>query len=104
MTDQDHLGAVVHHIGGGHLLGPHRTGIVAAEADNGIGIAGIAFAAIANGLPAKMGILGVVAALGVHIFNFGISVFSPTIHSLRLNLVEFLPKFYENPSKYAFLR
>jgi V/A-type H+-transporting ATPase subunit I len=60
-----------------------------------LGIAGIAFAEIANGLPASLGILGVVLAFFVHVFNFGLSVFSPTIHSLRLNLVEFLPKFYE---------
>lgn len=64
-----------------------------------LGIAGIAFADIANGMPAAMGILGVIGALGVHIFNFGLSVFSPTIHSLRLNLVEFLPKFYETEGR-----
>ena len=31
MPHQHHLGAVVHHVGGGHLLGPHRTRIVAAH-------------------------------------------------------------------------
>jgi len=31
----------------------------------------------------------------LHLINIGIGVFSPTIHSLRLNYVEFLPKFYE---------
>ena len=64
-----------------------------------LGIAGIAFADIANGMPAAMGIVGVIGALFVHIFNFGLSVFSPTIHSLRLNLVEFLPKFYETEGR-----
>lgn len=60
-----------------------------------LGVAGIAFADIANELPASMGLLGIVMAVFVHAFNFGLSVFSPTIHSLRLNVVEFLPKFYE---------
>jgi len=60
-----------------------------------LGVAGIAFADIANGLPGSLGIVGVLMALGVHLFNFSLSVFSPTIHSLRLNVVEFLPKFYE---------
>lgn len=64
-----------------------------------LGIAGIAFADIANKMPAAAaGALIVVALLGavlVHAFNFALSAFSPAIHSLRLNLVEFLPKFYE---------
>jgi V/A-type H+-transporting ATPase subunit I len=66
-----------------------------------LGIASIAFADIANGLPEMFGggligfVIGVPAALAVHVLNIGIGVFSPTIHSLRLNFVEFLPKFYE---------
>ena len=66
-----------------------------------LGIASIAFADIANALPEMMGggvigfAIGVPAALAVHVLNIGIGVFSPTIHSLRLNFVEFLPKFYE---------
>jgi len=66
-----------------------------------LGIASIAFADIANELPEMMGggvigfVIGVPAALAVHMLNIGIGVFSPTIHSLRLNFVEFLPKFYE---------
>jgi V/A-type H+/Na+-transporting ATPase subunit I len=66
-----------------------------------LGIASIAFADIANGLPEMLGggtigvIIGIPAALAVHVLNIGIGVFSPTIHSLRLNFVEFLPKFYE---------
>lgn len=66
-----------------------------------LGIASIAFADIANNLPEMIGggtagvLLGIPAALCVHILNICIGVFSPTIHSLRLNFVEFLPKFYE---------
>jgi len=64
-----------------------------------LGIAGIAFADIANSMPASatsfgVFLVGLVGAFGVHAFNFCLSVFSPTIHSLRLNVVEFLPKFY----------
>ena len=66
-----------------------------------LGMAGIAFAGIANGIPASIDnpllkiLVGIPAALLIHLLNIGISVFSPTIHSLRLNFVEFLPKFYE---------
>lgn len=63
-----------------------------------LGIAGIAFAGIANGMPASSSWvlmpLALLGAIGVHAFNIGLSVFSPTIHSVRLNFVEFLPKFY----------
>lgn len=70
-----------------------------------LGIASIAFADIANDLPNMLGggpvgyLLGIPMALGVHLLNIGIGVFSPTIHSLRLNFVEFLPKFYEPQGK-----
>jgi V/A-type H+-transporting ATPase subunit I len=64
-----------------------------------LGVAGIAFADIANRMPASatsfgVFLIGLVGAFGVHAFNFCLSAFSPTIHSLRLNVVEFLPKFY----------
>lgn len=60
-----------------------------------LGVAAIAIADIANGLPAAFGPwLGIPAAILVHLLNIGISMASPTIHALRLNFVEFLPKFY----------
>ena len=40
-------------------------------------------------------LIGIPGAGLVHMANICIGVFSPTIHSLRLNYVEFLPKFYE---------
>ena len=40
-------------------------------------------------------LIGIPAAALIHLLNIAIGVFSPTIHSLRLNFVEFLPKFYE---------
>jgi len=66
-----------------------------------LGLVSIAFAEIANNIPEMLGggtlgiVVGIPAAACVHIINIGIGVFSPTIHSLRLNFVEFLPKFYE---------
>ena len=65
-----------------------------------LGIASIALADIANMLPGMFGYwLGIPAALLVHMFNLGIGVASPTIHSLRLNFVEFLPEFYSPDGK-----
>lgn len=66
-----------------------------------LGLVSIAFAEIANGLPEMLGggmigiVIGIPMAAAVHALNIFIGVFSPTIHSLRLNFVEFLPKFYE---------
>ncbi len=66
-----------------------------------LGLVSIAFAEIANDMPEMLGggtiglVIGIPAAACVHVLNIGIGVFSPTIHSLRLNFVEFLPKFYE---------
>lgn len=64
-----------------------------------LGVAGVAFATIANSMPENatgfaLFLFALLGAAGVHAFNFCLSVFSPTIHSLRLNVVEFLPKFY----------
>jgi V/A-type H+-transporting ATPase subunit I len=60
-----------------------------------LGLAAIAIADIANGLPEAFGpVIGIPAAILVHLVNIGISMASPTIHALRLNFVEFLPKFY----------
>lgn len=60
-----------------------------------LGVASIALADIANMMPGMMGyLIGIPMAFGVHLLNIGIGIASPTIHSLRLNFVEFLPKFY----------
>jgi V/A-type H+-transporting ATPase subunit I len=65
-----------------------------------LGVAAIAIADIANGLPTSMGwFIGVPMAILIHALNIGISMASPTIHSLRLNFVEFLPKFYSPEGK-----
>jgi V/A-type H+-transporting ATPase subunit I len=64
-----------------------------------LGLASVVLADLANVMlnmeGAKLFLVGIPAAGVIHLLNIGIGVFSPTIHSLRLNYVEFLPKFYE---------
>ncbi len=61
-----------------------------------LGIASVAIADVANTLSrgAKALWIAIPLFLLIHIFNIALSLFSPTLHSLRLNYVEFLPKFY----------
>ncbi|MCP4639816.1 MAG: hypothetical protein GY851_05260 [bacterium] len=61
-----------------------------------LGIASLALADVANQLARESGslIIGVPLALVLHALNVCIGMFSPTLHSLRLNYVESLPKFY----------
>ena len=58
-----------------------------------LGLAGVIIADLANALGASNIWFVPLAAL-IHVANIGLSIFSPTLHSLRLNYVEFLPKFY----------
>lgn len=65
-----------------------------------LGMASVVLADLANELIYNSSgiwlvLLGIPGAALIHLLNIGIGVFSPTIHSLRLNYVEFLPKFYE---------
>lgn len=60
-----------------------------------LGLAGVIIADLANVLGTSLHpLIGVPLAAVVHVCNIGLAVFSPTLHSLRLNYVEFLPKFY----------
>ena len=61
-----------------------------------LGIASVAIAGVANSLSRGAEALWVAIPLFIliHLFNIALSLFSPTLHSLRLNYVEFLPKFY----------
>lgn len=61
-----------------------------------LGILSVALADLANELAHDAGSVwaGVPIALALHLLNIGIGLFSPTIHALRLNYVESLPKFY----------
>lgn len=67
-----------------------------------LGIASAVLAEIANLLGEEAPTLwvGIPLALVVHLLNVGIGVFSPVLHSLRLNYVESLPKFYKPEGKY----
>lgn len=68
-----------------------------------IGLAGVGLALASNELAAGMGevggvvalIPGILLAVVLHTVNIVISAFSPSIHSLRLHLVESFTKFHE---------
>lgn len=63
-----------------------------------VGLAGAIFADAVNGIVAGMAdipILAVIVGILLHGLNFIIAAFSPTIHALRLNFLEFFGKFYE---------
>jgi V/A-type H+-transporting ATPase subunit I len=66
-----------------------------------VGLAGAIFADAINAIVADIGFVGlaVVVAVLLHSLNFVICAFSPTIHALRLNFLEFFGKFYETGSK-----
>ncbi len=65
----------------------------------GIGLASVILAEVANQLGAKFtGILipvGIIVAVLLHSLNLLLGILSPSIQSLRLNLVESFTKFYE---------
>ena len=54
-------------------------------------------ALVANRLSHEIGIfiVGIVVAILLHALNIVLAMFSPSIHSLRLHIVEFFSKFYE---------
>ncbi len=63
-----------------------------------IGLAGAILAMVANQLVGSMGsiYIGITVGLLLHALNIVIATFSPAIHSLRLNLVEFSNQFVES--------
>jgi V/A-type H+/Na+-transporting ATPase subunit I len=62
-----------------------------------IGMASVILAMVANKLSGAFGIaiIGILIAVLLHILNLALAMFSPSIHSVRLHLVEFFSKFYE---------
>jgi V/A-type H+/Na+-transporting ATPase subunit I len=61
-----------------------------------VGLAGAIFAEAVNAMAVQMGpILGLLVGLMLHTLNVAIAAFSPNIHALRLNFLEFFGKFYE---------
>jgi V/A-type H+-transporting ATPase subunit I len=66
-----------------------------------VGLAGAIFAEAVNEIAASMGnpILGLIIAIPLQMLNFVICAFSPNIHAVRLNFLEFFGKFYETGTK-----
>jgi V/A-type H+-transporting ATPase subunit I len=62
-----------------------------------IGMASVILAMVANRLSGafEIAIIGILIAVLLHILNLVLAMFSPSIHSVRLHLVEFFSKFYE---------
>ena len=62
-----------------------------------IGMASVILALVANELAGAFGIalVGIIVAVLLHGLNIVLAMFSPSIHSIRLHLVEFFSKFYE---------
>jgi V/A-type H+/Na+-transporting ATPase subunit I len=62
-----------------------------------IGMASVILAIVANEMAGAFGIaiVGIIVALLLHALNVVLAMFSPSIHSIRLHLVEFFSKFYE---------
>jgi V/A-type H+-transporting ATPase subunit I len=61
-----------------------------------IGTASVMMAVVANRLAGAVGgvLVGVLFGLLFHLVNFGLALFGPTIHGLRLHYVEFFGKFF----------
>lgn len=61
-----------------------------------LGTAGVMLAVVANDLAGATGslLVGIAVGLLFHALNLVITLFSPTIHALRLHYVEFFGKFY----------
>jgi V/A-type H+-transporting ATPase subunit I len=62
-----------------------------------IGMASVILAFVANTLGGLVGVVvvGILVALPLHILNIILAMFSPSLHSIRLHLVECYSKFYE---------
>jgi V/A-type H+-transporting ATPase subunit I len=62
-----------------------------------IGLASAILAFVANKLGGEMEVLavGIIVAVLLHALNIVLAMFSPSIHSVRLHLVEFFSKFYK---------
>ena len=62
-----------------------------------IGLASVVLAMVANALGGAMEvvIVGILIAVLLHTLNLILAMFSPSIHSVRLHVVEFFSKFYE---------
>jgi V/A-type H+-transporting ATPase subunit I len=62
-----------------------------------IGMASVILAMVANRLGGafQFAIIGIIVAVLLHALNIVLAMFSPSIHAMRLHIVEFFSKFYE---------
>jgi len=62
-----------------------------------IGMASVILAIVANELGAAIGVavIGIIVAILLHTLNIVLAMFSPSLHTIRLHLVECYSKFYE---------
>ncbi len=62
-----------------------------------IGMASVILAMVANRLGGafEFAIIGIIVAVLLHALNILLAMFSPSIHAMRLHIVEFFSKFYE---------
>jgi V/A-type H+-transporting ATPase subunit I len=100
------LGGFVFAIRGGGVMGVVETVESVAHMASyirimAVGLAGAIFADAVNAIVAEIGfvVLAAIVGLVLHTLNIIICAFSPTIHALRLNFLEFFGKFYETGSQ-----
>ena len=66
-----------------------------------LGISGMVLADLANQAGTAMNpVIGFPLAIAIHFFALCLGIFSPALHSLRLNYVESMPKYYSPNGKY----
>jgi len=96
------FGGFVYAIRGGGVMGVVETVESVAHMASyirimAVGLAGAIFADAVNQIVSNTGnlVAGLVIGILLHGLNFLIAAFSPSIHALRLNFLEFFGKFYE---------
>jgi len=100
------LGGFVFAVRGGGVMGVVETVEMGSHIASylrimAVGLAGAIFADAVNKMAAEAGniVLAIVIGALLHSLNLVIAAFSPAIHALRLNFLEFFGKFYETGSK-----
>jgi V/A-type H+-transporting ATPase subunit I len=62
---------------------------------SGFGMAINVLVKLVSGAPYVGWLLGALVFVGGHVFNLGLSMLGAFVHSLRLQFVEFFPKFFQ---------